>query len=198
MTDTSGVLTSEILHATAPAPAPAPDPAPPSAPQQQYRPIGFPTTPSAFESPEAVAARAEIKEKIGSAEFYKELVSERERGVTGPATLRWSELHRLGFPSPTSIASQADVDAQAASRSAERINGYVNFLKRDIPDLTEQNEIELRNGYCSQASHDRPVRIKDSLIKDKAWFRRYEEGGAEERNLWARITAILAMRVVRP
>jgi hypothetical protein len=43
------------------------------------------------------------------------LVAERERGVTRPASQAWADLHAKGYPSSSSIASQADVDSQATA-----------------------------------------------------------------------------------
>jgi hypothetical protein len=186
MTDTS--TTSDLLSTAAPAPAAAPS----------YQPVGMPVTPAAFDAPEAQAARAEIRTKIADRTFYETLKSERERGVTGPATTAWANLHKTGFPSATEIASQSDVDGQAAARDAEAWNGYVSTIKQDIPHLTEQQEAEIRAGITNQVSRDWALREKDRMIKDPSFRRKLLDGGRAEREDWARVNAILSMRVVRP
>ncbi|MFZ0373018.1 MAG: hypothetical protein WAL39_06855, partial [Xanthobacteraceae bacterium] len=54
-------------------------------PPPSFMPAGFPVTPPAFNEAAAVAARATIEQRKGDKDFYKLLVAERERGVTGPA-----------------------------------------------------------------------------------------------------------------
>lgn len=116
------VTASDLLSNNA---APA---APATAPK--YQPVGFPVVPAAFDAPPAAAARAEIKEKIVDKEFYKSLIAERERGVTGPASQAWSELHARGWPSPPAVGSQADVDNQAKGRNAEMWNPTLLICER--------------------------------------------------------------------
>jgi hypothetical protein len=186
MTDVSSPtpeLTREQLDGSAPASAPAP----------AQLPAGLPP---GYDSADAVAARAEIQTKIGDREFYKLLVSERERGVTGPASKAWDDLHKRGWPLPNAVASQADVDIQADAQTARAWNGYVSWLKEQFPDLTEQQERDVRAGITNQISHDWAVRQKDLLIKSKDFRLKLLNGGLKEREVWARINGMLAMKVV--
>ena len=99
---------------------------PPAAPS--WQPAGIPVTPGAFDAPEAVAARAEIKTKIGDSAFYKELKAERERSVSGPASQAWADLHAKGYPSAPGVSSQADVNAHATARTEEQWNTFFSGL----------------------------------------------------------------------
>src|SRR5580704_10179404 len=112
--DAPSIGASDLLNGGA-TPAPAAEP--------KWQPVGLPVAPPAFDAPEAVAARAEIKDKTGDKEFYKSLVAERERGDYGPACKKWAELHKRGWPSAApAVSSQADIDSQAAGRNAEMWN----------------------------------------------------------------------------
>jgi hypothetical protein len=105
-------------------------------------------------------------------------------------------LHRKGWSSPTAITSQADAENQAASRGAEQMNSYVNFIRQSV-DLTPAQEAEVRNNVTNPESYDWAVRQKEQCIKDRGFYRRLLDGGMAERAHWARVNAILAMRVVR-
>jgi hypothetical protein len=150
--------------------APAAPPPAPAAPQSPpaplpYFPEGIPSTPAAFDAPDAVAARAEIKAKIGDRDFYKALIAERERGITGPASQLWSSLHARGLPSGPAIDSPAAVEAQANSRDAQAMNSYVQWIRQTVPGLTDAQEAEIRAGAANKQSHAWTRAEKDRLIK---------------------------------
>jgi hypothetical protein len=166
--------TSDLLNSSA---------APPPATAPKWQPTGFPIAPAAFDAPEAVAARAEIKEKAGDKDFYKSLIAERERGVTGPASQAWAELHKRGWPSAPAVLSQADVDSQAVSRNAELWNAHIADLKTRFP-LTEQQEAEIRSGVVDEKSHQWAHEEKDRLIKDAV-----TEGAAAAEAMRSRLAA---------
>lgn len=161
-----------------------------------WQPIGMPVTPAAFDAPEAVAAREEIKTKIGDKEFYKTLVAERERGVTGPASQAWAELHKRGWPSQPSIASQADVDNQAKSRNAEHWNSYIGALKQRF-DITPEQEAEIRGGVIRADLHAWAREEKDRLIKDRGFRTKLLDGSRAENHQWGMITSMLSLRPVK-
>jgi hypothetical protein len=182
MTEASTSAASDLLS-TAAAQSPAP-----AAP---WQPAGMPVTSPEYGHPEAVAARARIDELKADKAFYQKLQAESDRGVSGEARQEWNRLHAVGFPSPTSISSQADIDSQAAARAEQHWNSYLSTIKQDIPHLTEQQEEEIRAGVTNQVSRDWALREKDRMIKDPSFRRKLLDGGRAEREDWARVNAIL-------
>lgn len=191
MTDTT-VGAADLLSSSSSA-APG---VPAAAPAPSWRPAGMPVTPAAFDAPEAQAARAEIQTKIGDKEFYQVLKAERERGVTGPATTRWAELHKLGWPAPTAITSPNDVRAQADARLEEQWNGYFSALQARF-SLTEENRAELRSGVIKPELHAWARDEKDRLIKDKSFRTRLLDGDRAANQQWGMIVSMLSLRPVR-
>jgi hypothetical protein len=193
-------MTDAALAPAAPAAAASDLPNGGTAPQAPaapaYRPIGFPETPAAFDAPEAVAAREEIKAKIGDKEFYKSLISERERGVAGPASQLWDRLHKAGHPSPTGVTSQADVNVQANARNAEMWDGYIAALKQRSA-LTAEQEAEIRSGVVHESAYAWAREEKDRLIKDRGWYRRLLDGDRQANRDWTLVTSILSLRPVK-
>ncbi len=183
----AGVTTTDLLSSSA---AAATLPAP------SFMPAGFPVTPPAFNAPEAVAARAEIDTLKSDKEFYAAMKAERERGLTGPASQRWSDLHRKGWPSPAAITSQADVESQATARNSEEWNKYFGWLRQQFR-LTPENEAELRAGVIRADLHQWAKEEKDRLVRDQAWRRRMFDGGRKEVEEWSRITLMLSLRPVK-
>jgi hypothetical protein len=170
--------------------------APPPAPS--YRPIGFPEAPAAFDAPEAVAARAEIKEKIQSKEFYKSLIAERERGVTGPASQLWASLHAQGYPAPRQVASTEDVAAQQDARTNEQWNKYFAWINESF-QLTPENIAELKAGVVRADVWEWAKAEKQRLIADRGWRRRFfEEGDRTAKEQWSRVTLLLGLKPVKP
>jgi hypothetical protein len=149
MTEAPTVGASAMLSGTTASPPPAPS-APP--PPPSFMPAGMPVAPPAFNAPEAVAARVTIEQRKGDKDFYKAMVAERERGVSGPASEEWAGLHKIGYPAPIATASQADIDSQAAARHAEFMNLHIADLKTRCP-LTDQQEAEIRSGVVDEVSH---------------------------------------------
>ena len=153
--------------------------APAAPPPPSFMPAGFPVAPPAFDEPAAVAARAEINSLKSDKEFYSALKAERERGVTGPASQRWSGLHARGWPTAPAITSQADVDTQASSRNAEMWDAHIAALRTRFA-LTEQQEAEIRSGVVDEKSHAWAREEKDRLIKDRGFYRRLLDGDRKQ------------------
>jgi hypothetical protein len=187
-TTAATVAASDLLSNSG---APAAPPPPPS-----FMPAGFPVTPPAFNEPAAVAARATIEERKGDKDFYKLLVAERERGVTGPACQEWAALHKAGYPSPAAITSQADVDNQAAGRNAQLWDEHIANLKTRF-DLTAEQEKEIRGGVVDERAYKWAVDEKSRLIKDKGFYRKLLDGDRAANRDWGLITSILSLRPVR-
>jgi hypothetical protein len=171
----------------------APPPAAPPAPS--WRPEGFPVTPPAFDAAEAVAARAEIQTKIGDKEFYKALIAEKERGLSGPASQAWAALHKAGYPSPNAITSPEDAAKQADARNSEQWNSYIGALKQQFP-LAANQIAEIKEGIVNSELRQAAVEMKDRLVRDKAFYRRLVDGDVDARTEWARLGIILSMKPV--
>jgi hypothetical protein len=184
MSDTPAGAT-DLLNNTSAPPSPAPAPA--------WQPVGMPITPPAFDAPEAVAARAEIKAKIGDSEFYKSLKAEREQGVSGPASKAWSDLHRAGWPAPQAVTSPSDADAQEVARNEEMRNGFFAAMAPRIA-LTEQNKQELREGLVNKDLHAWAQDEKSRLIRDANFRRRLLDGDRAAAKDWSIVTLLLGMK----
>lgn len=179
---------SDLLNSAATAPAAPPAPG--------WMPAGFPVTPAEFDAPEAVAARAEIREKIGDKDFYKNLVAERERGVTGPASQAWAELHKRGYPSPPSASSVDDVNSRAAARNEAQWNSFFQGLRAQWP-VTPDQEKEIRGGVVREEVRNWALEQRDLMVKDKAFYRRLLDGDVAAKEKWGRVVAILGLRPVK-
>jgi hypothetical protein len=183
-----------IASPAAPA-APAPTtPAAPAAPATL--PAGFPVAPSAFDAPEAVAARAEIKAKIGDSEFYKTLKAEKESGVSGPASKAWAELHAKGWPMAPGVSSQADVNAQADARVEGQWHTVFQGLNAQWSVSPEQ-EAEMRAGVVREDIRNFALQQRDLMIKDKAFYRRLLDGDMAAKEKWGRVVAVIGLRPVK-
>jgi hypothetical protein len=112
-----------------------------------------------FNHPDAVQARAEIDTVKGDREFGAKLLNR-----DAYAMKRWTDLHGKGWPRPPSIASEADVNQRQAGRHAEAWNGYINAIRRDVLDLTDVQETEIRAGVCNKQSHDWAVNTKQQCL----------------------------------
>jgi hypothetical protein len=179
---------SDLLNSSA---APQQPPPPP-----KFMPTGFPVAPPAFNEPTAISARAEIESLKSDKEFFAALKAEGERGVSGPAKQRWASLHAAGFPSPVAIASQSDVDGQAANRSAELWNAHIADLKTRFP-LTAEQEAEIRGGVVDERAYAWAVEQKGLLIKDKSFYRKILDGDRAANRDWGLVTSILSLRPVK-
>jgi hypothetical protein len=182
----AGVTTTDLLNS-----GPSQPP-----PQPSFMPEGFPVAPPGFNEAAAVAARAKIEERKGDKEFYKLLVAERSRGVTGPASQEWAGLHAAGYPSPAAIESQADVDGQGRARNAEQWDSYIGNLKTRFP-LTAEQEAEIRGGVVDVGVRQWTIEQKDRLVKDLAFYKRLMDGERAANDEWGRVTAILSLRPVK-
>ena len=175
----------------APAPAAAPSPAPAPAPAPSSQPVGMPVTPAAFDAPEAVAARTEIKARINDKEFYTKL-----KAQDPAAHAEWSRLHAAGYPPPQQIASVEDVNSQAAARNEEQWNSYFAALQGRFP-LTEENRAELRAGVIRADLHAWARDEKDRLIKDRGFRTKVLDGDRDANRQWGIITSMLSLRPVK-
>jgi hypothetical protein len=186
MTETSAAATSNLLNGGAPPAAAAVTPA---AASHAAQPIGMPVTPIAFDSPDATAARAEIKTKIADPEFYKTLKAEKDRGVTGPASQAWAELHAKGWPAPV-----ADASAQAVARAEQQWNAFVAAQPWPV---TPEQEAELRAGVVREDIHKIALQRKDAMVKDKAFYRRLLDGDRAAKEEWGKVIAVIGLRPVK-
>ena len=182
MTEATAGATDLLSGTAAPAAAPS------------FQPVGMPVVPAAFDAPEAVAARATVKERIGDVDFYKALKSERERGVTGPASTEWSALHRAGWPNVAAVATPTDIQTQANARLEEQWNGYFAALQSRF-NLSEENRVELRSGVIREDLHRYARDEKDRLIRDKTFRTRLLDGERAANQQWGMITCMLSLRV---
>jgi hypothetical protein len=189
MSDTAAGATDLLSNSAAPSPAPAPAPAP------SFRPVGMPVTPAAFDAPEAVAVRAEIQAKIGDREFYQALKAERERGVTGPASQRWAELHKTGWPAVPAVTSLAGADAQAHARNEEQWSEYFSALRQRVP-LTDMQVAEIRGGQVNADVYAWAKDEKDGLIKDRAFRTRLLDGDRAANREWGLVVQVLSLKPV--
>ena len=154
------------------------------------------TPPSSFDAPEAASARAEINAKKSDPEFYKTLKAEKERGVSGPASQAWDALHKTGYPAPTGIASQGDVDAQASARAEKEWGTFFAGLRTMWP-ITPEQESEMRGGVIREDLHRLALEQRDLMVKDKAFYRRLLDGDQIAKERWGRIIAAVGLRPVK-
>jgi hypothetical protein len=168
---------------------------PPAAAPSLTWPAGLPVTPPAFYEQEAVASRAEIEQLKSDKDFYKSLVAERERGESGPATQRWANLHRVGFPPPAAIQSQDDVNRQAAAINQTRWDEYIASLRQHV-SLTTEQEQEIRGGVVNDGVRAWAAAEKQRLIRDEGWRQRYFRADREAVREWSLVVAILGLRPV--
>jgi hypothetical protein len=159
-----------------------------------YRPEGFPVTPAAFHAPEAVAARAEIETLKADKQFYETLQAEKDRG--GPAHQKWAELHARGFPAPTAVASQDDVNAQANARNEQQWNTFFSGLRQQW-SITPEQEAEMRAGVIREDLHKLALEQRALMIKDKAFYRRLLDGDMAAKEKWSRTIAAISLRPVK-
>jgi hypothetical protein len=177
MTD-APAATTDLLTPPAAAPQPAP----------KWQPAGFPVTPASFDEPAAVAARASIQERISDKEFGKRLLSKDPA-----ASAEWAALHKAGYPAPPEIASQADVDAQAAARAEQNWSEYFAALGQRI-SLTPANKSELRDGVVNADLRRWADEEKTRLVRDAGFRRRLLDGDRAAGRDWSIVQLLLSMR----
>jgi hypothetical protein len=180
-----GATASDLLNSGA-APAAAPS----------WQPAGMPVTPSAFDAPEAVRARAEIETLKADKTFYKSLLAEKERGVSGPANQKWADLHQKGWPLPTGIASQNDANAEALARNEKEWSTFISALGTQW-QITPEQEAELRAGVVREDIRNLALQQRDLMVKDKAFYRRLLDGDMAAKEKWQRVIAVIGLRPVK-
>jgi hypothetical protein len=130
-------------------------------------------------------AHAQIQALTGDKDFWNRL-----KQKDASAHQEWARLHKAAYPSDASAAGQEQ------ARTAESWNQYVAGIKQSVPGLSEQQEAEIRAGVTNKQSHEWAVREKELMIKDRAFRVRLLDGDRDAKELWTRVNAILAMRVV--
>jgi hypothetical protein len=161
-----------------------------------WQPAGMPVTPSAFDAPEAISARTEIDVLKADKSFYKSLLEEKERGVSGPANKKWADLHQKGWPSPTGIASQNDLNAQVVARTEEQWNSFFAGLKAQWP-VTPAMEAEMRAGIVREEYRNWALEQRALLVKDRGFYRRLLDGDMAAKEKWGRVVALIGLRPVK-
>ncbi len=125
--------------------------------------------------PEAAGARlAELK---ASPEFIERYLSGETK-----ARAEFTRLHGL--------ASKAPANADAIHRSMQ-----VDVLKKHADLPPEAWAQVANNGPVFAHERDEALRMKERIMRDKAWVSRYLDGGREETTLMTRISLILASPV---
>jgi hypothetical protein len=146
-----------------------------------------------YESPAAQSARTEIETLKADKSFYKLLLEEKERGVSGPANQKWADLHRTGWPAPTAVASQDDVNAQLQSRAAEQMNGSIAALLK-IANLSPAMQEEFRRQQpVAKWEQDFAREEIQRLKRDVAFVRRYLNGDREASTIFTRMHLLISM-----
>jgi hypothetical protein len=168
--------------------------APPAAPA--WRPEGMPVTPAAFNEPAAINARAEIKAKIGDRTFYETLKAERERGLSGPASQAWANLHSIGWPMAPGVSSQDDVNAQASARNEKGWSTFVAALGTQW-QITPEQIAELRAGVVREDIRNIALQRRDAMLTDAAWRRRFFDGDRMAKEEWGKVVSVLGLRPVK-
>jgi hypothetical protein len=175
--------------ATAPAIAPAgaaPSPAPASSSVG-----GTPT----YDSPSAEAARQTIRDRIADREFGARLLKREEAAMR-----EWQSLHSAGFPplQQTTLENVQDLAANDELRrqSEQMESGIAALLK--IADLTPRQQDEIRRQQPIAEWEQKVARQEiERLKRDKAWVRRYLEGGREENTTFTRLHQIISLPTAR-
>jgi hypothetical protein len=168
--------------------------APPAAPA--WRPEGMPVTPAAFNEPAAINARAEIKAKIGDRTFYETLKAERERGLSGPASKAWSDLHSIGWPMAPGVSFQDNVNAQASARNEKDWSTFVAALGTQW-QITPEQIAELRAGVVREDIRNIALQRRDAMVSDKAFRRRLFDGDRLAKEEWSKVVAVIGLRAVK-
>jgi hypothetical protein len=156
----------------------------------------MPIVPAAYESKEATSARAEVETLKADKTFYKSLLEEKERGVSGPINQKWADLHRRGWPSPTAVSSQDDVNAQVSARTEEQWNTFFSGLRTQW-SVTPEQMAEMRAGVVREEYRNWALEQRDLLVKDKIWYRKLLDGDIAAKERWARVIALIGLRPVK-
>jgi hypothetical protein len=122
--------------------------------------------------PEAAGARlAELKKDPAFVERY----------LSGEITARdeFARLHGL--------ASKGPVDPDGIHRSMQ-----IDALKKHADLPPEAWAQVAKNGPVFQHERDEALRMKERVMRDKAWVSRYLDGGRDETTLMTRISMIIS------
>jgi hypothetical protein len=170
-------------------PAPAPGAAAPPAPA--------PAAPAAPLSVED--ARAAIEVRKADKEFYKRL-NAPDPEVSGAARREWDALHEAGYPPLPEITLESIKDLPAnheLRRNAEQMDRHLLQLRQmGVRDPVALDEV--RRGQPIAAAEQQDARDEiASLKRDKAWVRRYLDGGREESERFTRLHKVISLPTAR-
>jgi hypothetical protein len=154
-------------------------------------PAWQPALPIGYDAPEAVSARAEIKDRIADKEFGAKLLRKDEA-----ATKEWDALHKAGYPAPQQITSADDVQAQAAARNEKEWSTFIAALGTQW-QITPEQISELRNGVVREDIRNIALQRRDAMVKDKAWYRRLLDGDRQAKEEWSKVVADIGLRPVK-
>jgi hypothetical protein len=141
------------------------------------------------------AARETIESRKSDREFGKRLLS-ADPEVKAAAQAEWTQLHKTAYPAPQQVASQDDVNAQEAARTAERWDTYIAMMKQHM-NLNPQQEAEIRSGVVDEVSYRWAVEEKARLLKDRSFCRDVLDNKREAKQWWGGVIAILSLKPVR-
>lgn len=163
---------------------------PPAAPAWQ------PALPIGYDAPEATSARAEIETLKADKNFYKFLIEEKERGVSGPANQRWSDLHRRGWPAPTAVTSQDDINAQGSARNEKEWSSFIAALGTQW-QITPDQISELRLGVIREDLRNLALQQRDLMVRDKTFYRKLLDVNIEAKEKWQRVITAIGLRPIK-
>jgi hypothetical protein len=155
-----------------------------------------PTAPPGYDAPEAVSARAEIETLKADKTFYKSLLEEKEKGITGPANQKWADLHKRGWPLPTGIASESDANAEASARNEKEWSTFIAALGTQW-QITPEQIAELRSGVIREDLHKLALQQRDLMVRDKIFYRKLLDGDMAAKEKWQRVIAAISLRPVK-
>jgi hypothetical protein len=137
-----------------------------------------------------MAARARIDQLKGDKDFYNRLM-QKDAG----AHAEWSNLHRAGYPSPSEIASAADVAVQEDARNAELKNVYLAAVSQRAEFTPRQIE-QLKLGEIPASDHRRALDEIARLVRDTSFRRKLLDGDVQANQRWGLLNAARGCRPV--
>jgi hypothetical protein len=135
-------------------------------------------------------ARAMIEQRKGDKEWYA-----RIKAQDPAAHAEWDRLHKVAYPSAPQVTSISDVTQQADARTARIWNERIAAIKQKIPNLTTQQEAEIRGGVIARDLH---AWVKGEIAmqnQDRAWYLRWKSG---DRAAIVQREYLIAMLALRP
>jgi gamma-glutamylcyclotransferase (GGCT)/AIG2-like uncharacterized protein YtfP len=139
-------------------------------------------------------ALAQIDALKGDKEFYGQLKSQ-DAAVKAAAMARWTKLHQVAHSVPTQVASEEDVNQQAAARNAEEWNRRIVFLNQFFP-VTAEHEAEIRGGVIRADLHAKVIEEIHRLANDRGFYEDYKRGSVAAREKWHRLIEARGLRPV--